>query len=391
VPRVLILILTVVSVISAGMTTVFAADQPAYKGLGLSTPYPSQTIRAGEPVTLTVSVKNYGLPPQIVTLRVLEAAGRWRASFLAAGRTVSAVAVGPDQDIVVSLRLEPPSGTRSGTFRFRLAAEGQGTRAELPLTLTMGDVLPSRLALEVELPTLRGAATSSFRYRLTLRNDSDRDLLVNLDATLPALKSAQVTFTAVGQQVTTLPIKAGESRDIDTEVSLGQQTTPAGDYEVVVKARSGDAVAERKLTLTVTGRADLSITSAEGGRLSGRAYAGSATPMKLIIKNRGGVPARNVEMNSSEPSGWEIKFDPQRIAEIAPNGEATVTANLKPLAKAIAGDYMVTLRVNAGDVSASSDFRITVVTSRLWGLVGIAVVLAAVAVVLQAVQRYGRR
>lgn len=388
-PRVFILILTVVSVISAGMTTVFAADQPAYRGLGLSTPYPSQTIRAGEPVTLTVSVKNYGLAPQVVTLRVVEAAGRWRASFLAAGRTVSAVAVGPDQDITISLRLEPPAGTRSGTFRFRLAAEGQGARAELPLTLTMGDVLPSRLALDVELPTLRGAATSSFRYRLTLRNDSDRDLLVNLDGTVP--KGAQITFTAVGQQVTSLPIKAGESRDIDAEVSLGQQTTPAGDYEVVVKARSGDAVAERKLTLTVTGRADISITSAEGGRLSGRAYAGSATPMKLIIKNRGGVPARNVEMNSSEPSGWEIKYDPQRIPEIAPNGEATVTANIKPLAKAIAGDYMVTLRANAGDVSASSDFRITVVTSRLWGLVGIAVVLAAVAVVLQAVQRYGRR
>ena len=268
-PRVFILIFTVVSVISAGMTTVFAAEQQAYKGLGLSTPYPSQTIRAGEPVTLTVSVKNYGLPPQVVTLRVVEAAARWRASFLAAGRTVSAVGVGPDQDVIVSLRLEPPSGTRAGTFRFRLAAEGQGARAELPLTLTMGDVLPSRLALDVELPTLRGTATSSFRYRLTLRNDSDRDLLVNLDATLP--KGAQVTFTAVGQQVTSLPIKAGESRDIDAEVSLGQQTTPAGDYEVVVKARSGDAVAERKLTLTVTGRADISISSAEGGRLSGRA------------------------------------------------------------------------------------------------------------------------
>ena len=388
-PRVFVLILTVVSVISVGMTTIFAADQPAYRGLGLSTPYPSQTIRAGEPVTLTVSVKNYGLAPQVVTLRVVETAARWRASFLAAGRTVSAVAVGPDQDITISLRLEPPAGTRSGTFRFRLAAEGQGARAELPLALTMGDVLPSRLALDVELPTLRGAATSSFRYRLTLRNDSDRDLLVNLDGTVP--KGAQITFTAVGQQVTSLPIKAGESRDIDAEVSLAQQTTPSGDYEVVVRARSGDALAERKLTLTVTGRADLSISSTEGGRLSGRAYAGSATPMKLLIKNRGSSPARNVEMNSSEPSGWEIKYEPQRIAEIAPNGEATVTANIKPLAKAIAGDYMVTLRANAGDVSASSDFRITVVTSRLWGLVGILVVLAAVAVVLQAVQRYGRR
>ncbi len=388
-PRVIVLLLAAVCAVSfAGMAPALAAEQPAYKGLGLSTPYPSQTIRAGEPVTLTMTVRNYGMPPQVVALRVVEAAARWRASFLAAGRTVSAVAVGPDQDVTVSLRLEPPAGTRAGTFRFRLAAEGQGGKAELPLTLTMGEVLPSRLSLDVELPTLRGAATSTFRYRLTLRNDSDRDLLVTLDGTVP--KGAQVTFTAVGQQVTSLPVKAGESRDIDTEVSLAQGTA-AGDYEVVVRARSGEASAEKKLTLTVTGRADLSLTGAEGSRLSGRAYSGQSTPLKILVKNRGSSPARNVELSSSEPSGWEIKFEPQRVAEIAPNGEAQVTANIKPIAKAISGDYMVTLRAAAGDASASSDFRITVQTSTYWGILGILVVIAALAVVFQAVSRYGRR
>lgn len=385
---IVVLLAVVCAVGLAGMAPAIAADPPAYKGLGLSTPYPSQTIRAGDPVTLTVTVRNYGLAPQIVTLRVVEAAPRWRASFLAAGRTVSAVAVGPDQDVTVSLRLEPPAGTRVGTFRFRLAAEGQSGRADLPLTLTMGEVLPSRLALDVELPTLRGAATSAFRYRMTLRNDSDRDLLVNIDATVP--KGAQVTFTAVGQQVTSFPVKAGESRDVDVEVSLAQGTA-SGDYEVVVRARSGDALAEKKLTLTVTGRADLSLTGAEGSRLSGRATAGQSTPLKIVVRNRGSSPARNVELSSSEPSGWEIKFDPQRVAEIAPNGEAQVTANLKPLAKAIAGDYMVTLRANASDASGSADFRITVQTSTYWGILGILVVIAALAVVFQAVSRYGRR
>ncbi len=385
---IVVLLAVVCAVGFAGMAPAIAADPPAYKGLGLSTPYPSQTIRAGDPVTLTMTVRNYGLAPQIVALRVVEAAPRWRASFLAAGRTVSAVAVGPDQDVTISLRLEPPAGTRVGTFRFRLAAEGQSGRADLPLTLTMGEVLPSRLALDVELPTLRGAATSAFRYRMTLRNDSDRDLLVNIDATVP--KGAQVTFTAVGQQVTSFPVKAGESRDVDVEVSLAQGTA-SGDYEVVVRARSGDALAEKKLTLTVTGRADLSLTGAEGSRLSGRATAGQSTPLKIVVRNRGSSPARNVELSSSEPSGWEIKFDPQRVAEIAPNGEAQATANLKPLAKAIAGDYMVTLRANAGDASGSADFRITVQTSTYWGILGILVVIAALAVVFQAVSRYGRR
>src|SRR3972149_8792612 len=85
---------------------------------------------------------------------------------------------------------------------------------------------------------LRGPATSSFRYRLTLKNESDRDLLVNLEARTQ--KSFQVTFTPsfASQQVTSLPVKAGESKDIDTEVSLPREG-PAGTYDIAVLAAAG--------------------------------------------------------------------------------------------------------------------------------------------------------
>ena len=60
-------------------------------------------------------------------------------------------------------------------------------------------------------------------------------------------------------------------------------------------------------------------------------------------------------------------------------------------ANAIAGDYMLTLRANADAASASSEFRVTVRTSTLWGIVGVLVIAAAVAVLALAVMRYGRR
>lgn len=52
---------------------------------------------------------------------------------------------------------------------------------------------------------------------------------------------------------------------------------------------------------------------------------------------------------------------------------------------------MVTLRASAGSASASADYRVTVQTSTLWGLVGIVLVALAVGVVGFAVSRYGRR
>ncbi len=385
----LLTVLLTASLILGQAGLALAAPASGFRGLSLSTPYPAQTVRAGERVTLTLTVKNFGLSPQSVGLRVAEAPGGWKAAILGGGRPVSAVYAEPDQEITVSLQLDPPAGAGTGTFRFLVVAQGQTATAQLPLALTIGQVLPPRLTLTAELPVLRGTPTSSFRYRLTLKNDSDRDLLVNLEARTQ--KSFQVSFTPsfASQQVTSLPVKAGESKDIDAEVSLPREV-PAGSYEITVSAAAGEARAQTKLGLEITGRPDLSLTTKDE-RLSGRAVAGRATPFKLVVKNQGGAVARDIQLSSTEPTGWEVKFDPQRIDALQPNQEREVTASIKPSSKALSGDYVLTLRANAGDVSSSADIRVTVYTSTLWGVVGILLVAIALGVVSLAVSRYGRR
>ncbi|MGQ9459004.1 MAG: COG1470 family protein, partial [Anaerolineae bacterium] len=72
--------------------------------------------------------------------------------------------------------------------------------------------------------------------------------------------------------------------------------------------------------------------------------------------------------------------------------EVEVTAKIRPAEKAVAGDYMVTVRASTeGTASESADFRITVRTSTLWGVVGVALIGIAVGVVALAVLRFGRR
>lgn len=358
-----------------------------YQGLRISTPFPSQAARLGEPITLILEVKNFGLPPQTVSLRVTAAPPGWKATFFGGGRVVESVFVDPDQTNSVTVRLDPPKGVKAGDYRFQILATGQNASATLPITLTLGNILPRRLSLEAELPVLRGSPTSSFRYRLTLRNDSDQEMLVNFDAQLP--RGFRMTFTTVGQEVASLPIKGGESKEVSAEVNLPPKAS-AGTYPITVRAVGGGTTAEVQLSLEITGRPELSITSPEE-RLSGYATAGNITPLKLVIKNNGSAPARNVTLSASPPSGWEAKFSPERIDEIAPNGNAQATVNLRPSARSINGDYIVTFTASAGDASSSADFRIQVSTSRYWGVVAVLVLAAALGVVMIAVNRYGRR
>src|SRR2546426_564854 len=360
------------------MCVLIAAATPlpaaaGFQGLRISTAFPSQSGEFGEPITVTLTVKNFGLPPQTVTLRVASAPGGWKATFLGGGRVVESVFVDPDQENLVTLRLEPPKGVRAGNYRFQVVAAGQNASATLPVTLTLGNVLPRRLSLQAELPVLRGSPTSSFRYRLTLKNESDQELLVNLNADTP--RGFGVTFTTLGQEVASLPIKGGESKDLDAEVRLPPKAS-AGNYPITVRA--------------VGGRPDLSVTTPDN-RLSGNATAGSSSPLKLVVKNNGSAPARNVTFTASEPTGWEVTFTPERLDEIAANGQSEVTANLKPSDKALSGDYMVTMTASGGDASGSADFRITVGRSTLWGFAGVLLIAVALGVVTFAVNRYGRR
>ncbi len=112
----------------------------------------------------------------------------------------------------------------------------------------------------------------------------------------------------------------------------------------------------------------------------------------MIVRNTGTAPARAIEMSASEPAGWTVAFDPQLIGEIPAGEQVEVTAQIRPGDKALNGDYIVTVRAKPeGSTTKSAEFRITVLTSTLWGVVGVALIAVAVGVVALAVLRFGRR
>ena len=138
---------------------------------------------------------------------------------------------------------------------------------------------------------------------------------------------------------------------------------------------------------------------------SGRAMVAGFDPLRdpLEVKRRvgylpdqigfyEGMSARDVELSATAPEGWKTTFDPKTVPSLAASATQNVKLTISPSARAIAGDYQMTVRASAtGGVSESANFRITVLTSTLWGAIGIAIIAVALLVVVFSVARFGRR
>ena len=367
-------------------TAVLAQDRTS--GLTIQTLYPSMVVGIGETVTLDLDI--HAPLAEVVNLELANLPKDWTAEFRGGGRIVHSVYVVPTVDSKVELRVTLPDTVKAGTYDFKAIAKALNETSEFPLEFNVKDKAPARLTFATDYPTIRGGSDASFAFSLNLKNEGDDDITVSLLAEAP--KDFAVTFRSAGKDITNLPtdIKAGESLRID--MSAQPLTSLAvGPYPITVTAQSEAASADIQLTAEVVGQPELTLTTSDG-RLSGTAYLNKDNPIKLVLRNTGNAPAAGVKLSASAPTGWTVTLNPQSVEEVPANDEVEVTADLKPANNAISGDYVVTFRAQPNQsTSKSADFRITVQTSTLWGVVGIALIAVAVAIVGMAVTRFGRR
>lgn len=366
-----------------------SSSSSSYKGIWVSTPFPSFSVPAGEPVTIDLTVHNAGLPPQKVALGVERAATGWSALFLGEGKRVHAVFVAPGDKAAVKLHLEPSGKGSGGTQRFEVVAKGASSSFRLPLELTIGQSFTPRLDLKPELPELRGSPSSEFDFKVAIRNDGGDDATVRIDAQAPEGFRPKITEQYGSQELTSLPLKAGEQKTVSVKITP-PSTAKQGRYPALVRASSGKTEAQTELVMEVSGEPRLELTGKDE-RLSADAEAGRETPIDVVVANRGSAPAQDIKLDSTPPSGWKVTFQPDKLPSLAPNEAKTVRALVVPSSKAIAGDYMITLRAETAGNDKSSDFRVTVRTATVWGIVGVLVIAAALVVLVVAMLRFGRR
>ena len=144
------------------------------------------------------------------------------------------------------------------------------------------------------------------------------------------------------------------------------------------------------LEVTITGSYSLSL-STPSGLLSTDAYANQETAVQLSLTNTGNTDLTNVNLTSSAPSGWTVRFSTETIELIEVGATVEATAYITPGESAMSGDYLTTISASESNTSDSAEFRVTVKTETKWGIAGIAVIVVLVVIVFAVMRKYGRR
>ena len=388
--RVIALFSAVLSVVAALCTAAMAEEAKSdVKGIFLLTDYPAVTLRPGSTSSINLKLQNYGLPPERLTLSVNGVPSGWTANLIGGGQPVAAALAATNANVPLELRLDVPKDAPVGTTNLTVSARGATSNATLPIEVKLATDLPAKLTLNPQLPELRGTSKSSFEFQLTIKNDSPKKVVASLSAQAPQNFDATYTEQYGSQELNALPLDPGQSKDVKLKVRP-PNTVAAGKYKVTAKVSADDATAASELVLDITGQPKIDIAGREGV-LSAKASAGQETSIPVILTNSGTAPAEQIELSGSVPTGWKVNFEPKTVDRIAPNENKEVQAMVTPAAKAVAGDYVTTVRAAARGESASQSFRVAVTTSTIWGIVGIALIGGALLVMIGAVVWFGRR
>ena len=182
---------------------------------------------------------------------------------------------------------------------------------------------------------------------------------------------------------------AASSPGLTVEVTP-PENVEAGDYTIPISAASASDTLETELTVTITGTYALEL-STPSGLLSFDAHANKESDVTLSITNNSNVDLQNITLTSSAPTDWTVTFDESSIDVLEAGATQEITAHVTPGDSAMTGDYVTTITASCSEASDSADFRVSVKTDTVWGIVAIVIILALVAGVGAVFKKYGRR
>lgn len=270
-----------------------------------------------------------------------------------------------------------------------LKAQGEGFQDTLEIRLTLDAQEIGESSFTVEYPSQEGDAETKFSYDATLINNTLSAQSYSFAANAPS--GWQVSFKPSGEstKVAALEVDARSTQGVTITVEP-PANIEAGTYDISCTATSASEKITLELSVTITGSYALSL-STPSGRLSFDAYANKESAVQLSLTNTGNTELTNVNLTSSAPSGWSVRFENETIDLIEAGATIETTAYITPGESAMSGDYVTTLTAKNSKASDSAEFRVTVKTETKWGFAGVAIIAAMIVVLYAVMKKYGRR
>lgn len=373
-------LLTLLTALLVGVPGTAAAD-----GLTLTTPYPAVAVAPGAKVSFDLSIET--ATSQRVNLSVTGVPAGWTAQFLGGGFVVDGILSDGSKATDVRLDVSVPETAGASTVKLVATAVGGGLTTTLPLDIRVTPQAAGEVTLTTDFPQLKGTSTTSFKFNLTLRNDTAEDLTFGGTSTGGAGWTVTTQVSSESQAASAI-VKAGATTPV-TVTATAPANVPAGIYPITVEVTSGTRTATADLAAEVTGSYSLRLTTPDA-RLNAQASAGSNTDLSLVVQNTGTATVTGVKVTATAPTGWNITYEPETV-DVEANTEQTIIAHMTPSGDAIAGDYVVSFRASGEQANGAAEIRVTIQTGLLGGAIGIGLIALVLAGLGWVFLRYGRR
>ncbi len=366
--------------------TVYAAG-----GLELSTDYPGMTITPGETLNLTLNLTNTSgssLDPEVEIASLPEG---WEGYLQGGSYEVSRVHVGSD-GASLTLHLTVPDSLEEGTYNVAVnASVNEEIQDSLTLSFQVNEVNAGEGSFTTEYPEQEGTSGTTFSFSTTLINNGLSAQSYSLSSNAPS--GWQVSFIPSDEtaSVAGIDVESSTSQGLTVEV-VPPQNVEAGEYDISCSAVSASETLTTDLKVVITGTYGISLSTPDG-RVSFDAHANDDSKVTLNITNTGNVDLQNVSLNSSLPSGWTVTYNVEdNVIESVPAGSTVeVIATVTPGSDAITGDYVASFTAETDEASSSVEFRVSVKTSTVWGLVAVLIILCVIGGLVYVFRKYGRR
>ena len=373
-------------------TAAFAEETSSGKEgyIELSTEYPALTVKAGDNLKFDLSLENQSGTSQEINLRTESIPDGWTSSFSANSKEISLVHVKNEAtNTAIDYALDIPLDAADGEYEVVLSATGDGISDTMTIYLKVASEEIGESKFEVEYPSQEGDADTTFSYSATLINNALS--LQNYSFTTSAPQGWQVSIKPSGEstKVSALDVEARTTQSLTIEVVV-PANIEAGEYPLSVTATSVNEKMTIDMTATVTGNYDVDL-STPSGRLSFDAYANKESTVQLTITNTGNTDLTNVNLTSSAPSGWTVRFATETIELIEAGATIETTAYVTPGEDAMSGDYTMTITAKNTNASDKAEFRITVKTETVWGFAGIGIIVLMALILIVIMRKFGRR
>jgi len=164
-----------------------------------------------------------------------------------------------------------------------------------------------------------------------------------------------------------------------------------GDYKITIQAISDTISGSTEVTAVLTAYYFLAVIPTNE-RYNTNARAGEDNFYSIKVGNLSTDVVEDIKFSPDSPEGWSVTFNPDKIEVIEAFSEQTVEVTIKPPPKAVAGDYMISIRASGKQASADEiDVRVTVKTPTIWGWVGVGIIVVVVIGLIFVFMRFSRR